>query len=72
MVELTPERMVHTGPAMLRHGYCERGLKKRGALILTMVKNVVYMPGGLADPMEVRALPNLSYDFKMSYLHIHA
>ena len=23
VVELTPEGMVHTGPAMLRHGYCD-------------------------------------------------
>ena len=43
---------------MFRHAYCDKGLKMNGALILTMVKNVVYMPGGEADPMEVRALPN--------------
>ena len=41
VVELSPEGMVHSGPAMLRHTYCDRGLKRKGALILTIVKNVV-------------------------------
>ena len=43
---------------MLPHAYCDKGLKVKGALILTMVKNGVYMPGGEADSLEVRALPN--------------
>ena len=45
VVELSPEGMVHPGPAMLRHAYYDRGLKMKGMLMLTMVKNVVYMPG---------------------------
>ena len=58
VVVLTPEGMVHTGRAMLRHAYCNGGLKMEGALIRTMVQNGVYMPGGEADPLEVQALPN--------------
>ena len=56
--ELTEEAMVHSETEMRRHAYCSGDLKAQGPRILTRVKNVIYMPGGNANPLELRALPN--------------
>ena len=58
VVVLMQKGMVHPGTAMLRHAYCNGRLKSDGALILTTVKNMIYLPGGEGDALEVRAFPN--------------